>query len=68
MPAFPNPLPCVSSSCDHDDAHCGTCHQPNGDGDFITPAAVQKVREATKDRVNFYMVEEILREHPHAVK
>ena len=38
------------------------------DGDFITPAAVQKVREATKDRVNFYMVEEILKEHPHAVK
>ncbi|MEQ1860290.1 MAG: PVC-type heme-binding CxxCH protein [Chthoniobacteraceae bacterium] len=35
------------------------------DGEFITPAAVKKVREATKDRVNFYMVEEILKEHPH---
>ena len=35
------------------------------DGEFITPDAVKKVREATKDRVNFYMVEEILKEHPH---
>ena len=30
----------------------------------ITAEQVKKVREATKDRVNFYMVEEILKEHP----
>ena len=34
------------------------------DGSFITPEAVAKVREATKDRVNFYLVDEILKEHP----
>ncbi|MEK0449611.1 MAG: hypothetical protein RL088_1879 [Verrucomicrobiota bacterium] len=34
------------------------------DGSFITPEQVAKVREATKDRVNFYMVDEILKEHP----
>jgi mono/diheme cytochrome c family protein/glucose/arabinose dehydrogenase len=33
-------------------------------GPFITPQAVAKAREATKDRVNFYMVDEILKEHP----
>ncbi|MEZ5305462.1 MAG: c-type cytochrome, partial [Verrucomicrobiales bacterium] len=30
----------------------------------IQPEAVKRVREATKDRANFYMVEEILKEHP----
>jgi mono/diheme cytochrome c family protein/glucose/arabinose dehydrogenase len=34
------------------------------DGEFISPAAVQKVREATRDRINFYMVDELLKEHP----
>ena len=34
------------------------------DGEFITPEQVKEVREATKDRLNFYMVEEILKEHP----
>ncbi len=34
------------------------------DGKFITPEQVAEVRDATKDRVNFYMVEEILKEHP----
>ncbi|MEM0896684.1 MAG: PVC-type heme-binding CxxCH protein, partial [Verrucomicrobiota bacterium] len=34
------------------------------DGEFITPEQVAKVREATKDRINFYMVDEILKEHP----
>lgn len=34
------------------------------DGEFISPEEVAKVREATKDRVNFYMVEDILKEHP----
>jgi hypothetical protein len=33
-------------------------------GKFISPATVKKVREATKDRINFYMTEEILKEHP----
>ena len=33
-------------------------------GKLVTPATVKKVREATKDRVNFYMTEEILKEHP----
>ena len=33
-------------------------------GKFVSPATVKKVREATKDRVNFYMTEEILKEHP----
>jgi mono/diheme cytochrome c family protein/glucose/arabinose dehydrogenase len=30
----------------------------------ITPETVKRVREATKDRAAFYMVEEILKEHP----
>jgi len=33
-------------------------------GKLVSPATVKKVREATKDRVNFYMTEEILKEHP----
>jgi hypothetical protein len=33
-------------------------------GKLVTPATVKKVREATKDRINFYMTEEILKEHP----
>lgn len=33
-------------------------------GDPITSEQVRKVREATKDRVNFYTVEELLKEHP----
>jgi mono/diheme cytochrome c family protein/glucose/arabinose dehydrogenase len=33
-------------------------------GKFVSPATVKKVREATKDRVNFYMTDEILKEHP----
>jgi mono/diheme cytochrome c family protein len=33
-------------------------------GDVITSEQVRKVREATKDRVNFYTVEELLKEHP----
>lgn len=33
-------------------------------GRFIAPEAVQKVRAATKDRVNFYMADELLKEHP----
>ncbi len=33
-------------------------------GRFIQPEQVAKVREATKDRANFYMVDEILKEHP----
>ncbi len=33
------------------------------DGDFISAEQVKKVREATKDRLNFYMVDEILKEH-----
>jgi mono/diheme cytochrome c family protein/glucose/arabinose dehydrogenase len=33
-------------------------------GRVITPAQVAKVRAATKDRVNFYTAEEILKEHP----
>ena len=32
--------------------------------DAIRPAQVTKVREATKDRKSFYMVEELLKEHP----
>jgi mono/diheme cytochrome c family protein len=31
---------------------------------FVSPATVKKVREATKERINFYMTEEILKEHP----
>jgi len=34
------------------------------DGEFITPGQVRRVREATRDRVNFYMADEILEEHP----
>lgn len=34
------------------------------DGEFITEDAVKKVRAATKDRLNFYMAEELLKEHP----
>jgi mono/diheme cytochrome c family protein/glucose/arabinose dehydrogenase len=34
------------------------------DGDFVKPEKVAKVREATKSRANFYMVDEILKEHP----
>jgi mono/diheme cytochrome c family protein len=31
---------------------------------FVPVETVKKVREATKDRLNFYMAEEILKEHP----
>ena len=34
------------------------------DGELISSDAVRRVREATKDRTNFYLVEEILKEHP----
>jgi mono/diheme cytochrome c family protein/glucose/arabinose dehydrogenase len=34
------------------------------DGEFITAEQVRAVREKTKDRANFYMVEELLKEHP----
>jgi mono/diheme cytochrome c family protein len=30
----------------------------------VSPEKVRAVREATKDRPNFYMVDEILKEHP----
>ncbi|MCB1229302.1 MAG: c-type cytochrome [Verrucomicrobiae bacterium] len=33
-------------------------------GRFIKPEQVARIREETKDRLNFYMVEEILKEHP----
>jgi mono/diheme cytochrome c family protein/glucose/arabinose dehydrogenase len=33
-------------------------------GSFITPEQVKEVRTATADRVNFYMTDEILKEHP----
>ena len=33
-------------------------------GKLVSPATVKKVREATKERVNFYTTEEILKEHP----
>lgn len=33
-------------------------------GAFVDPAKVKQIREATKDRLNFYMVDEILKEHP----
>jgi mono/diheme cytochrome c family protein len=40
-------------------------HQSFGnDLPIVKPAEVAKVREATKDRATFYMVEEILKEHP----
>ena len=32
---------------------------------MITPAQVKKVREATKDRTEFYQPEALLKEHPH---
>ena len=38
------------------------------DGDLISAEAVRRVRGATKDRANFYMVEELLREHPMPAK
>lgn len=31
---------------------------------FIAPEKIKEVREATKDRPNFYMVDELLQEHP----
>ncbi len=34
------------------------------DGEVVTAEAVRTVREATKGRVNFYTVEELLKEHP----
>ncbi len=34
------------------------------DGPFISPDKVREVRQATSSRVNFYMVDEILKEHP----
>ena len=34
------------------------------DGKFVSPEKVGEVRAATADRVNFYMVDEILKEHP----
>jgi mono/diheme cytochrome c family protein/glucose/arabinose dehydrogenase len=33
-------------------------------GPFITPDQVQQIRASTADRVNFYMTDEILKEHP----
>ena len=33
-------------------------------GKLISPAQVAKVRAATQERTNFYMTEEILKEHP----
>ena len=37
-------------------------------GKLVSPATVKKVREATKDRVNFYMTDELLKEHPLRAK
>jgi hypothetical protein len=34
------------------------------DGEFVTPEAVKRLRDATKDRVNFHTTEEIQKEHP----
>jgi mono/diheme cytochrome c family protein len=34
------------------------------EGSPVSAEAVRKVREGTRDRVNFYMTEEILKEHP----
>ena len=31
---------------------------------FVTPAQVAKIREKTKARSDFYMVEDIMKEHP----
>ena len=40
-------------------------HQSFGnDLPMVKPDEVKKVREATKERSTFYMVEEILKEHP----
>ncbi|MDO8544422.1 MAG: ThuA domain-containing protein [Opitutaceae bacterium] len=36
------------------------------DGELVTAEAVRKLRAETKPRINFYMVEEILKEHPMA--
>jgi mono/diheme cytochrome c family protein/glucose/arabinose dehydrogenase len=36
------------------------------DGDPVSAESVRKVREATRDRVNFYMADELLEEHPMA--
>ena len=33
-------------------------------GQLVSPATVKKVREATQDRANFYMADELLKEHP----
>jgi mono/diheme cytochrome c family protein len=33
-------------------------------GKLVSPATVKKVREATKDQVNFYMADELLKQHP----
>jgi mono/diheme cytochrome c family protein len=38
------------------------------DGDLISAESVRKVREATRGRANFYMVEELLKEHPLPAK
>jgi len=34
------------------------------DGEIVTAEAVRKVRAATESRLNFYMVDELLKEHP----
>jgi mono/diheme cytochrome c family protein len=34
------------------------------DGELVTAEAVRKVRDATRERVNFYITEELLKEHP----
>jgi mono/diheme cytochrome c family protein len=34
------------------------------DGELVTADAVRKVREETKDRVNFYPADELLKAHP----
>lgn len=33
-------------------------------GEFVSPEKVRQVREQTKERTNFYLVDEILQEHP----
>jgi mono/diheme cytochrome c family protein len=37
-------------------------------GDFVSPDLVKRVREATKERSNFYMADELLKEHPLRAK
>jgi mono/diheme cytochrome c family protein len=37
-------------------------------GDFVSPELVKRVREATKERSNFYMADELLKEHPLRAK